>query len=69
VILELRAGTAAAKAAEEGEAGLRVGDRVLTVDGVALNGRILTEVRPLRCALLSSPLSLPTPSLSLSPHR
>ena len=52
VILELRPGTAAARAAEEGaDAGLRVGDRVLSVDGVALNGRVLTEVRrALSCA-------------------
>ena len=43
VILELRPDTAAARAAEAG-GGLMVGDRVLSVDGVPLRGRILTEV-------------------------
>jgi hypothetical protein len=43
VIIEIRPDTAAARAAAEG-GGLQVGDRVLSVDGVALRGRVLTEV-------------------------
>jgi len=43
IILDIRPETAAARAADSGT-GLLVGDRILSVDGVALNGRILTEV-------------------------
>ena len=43
IILEIRPETAASRALEAGT-GLRVGDRILSVDGAALNGRILTEV-------------------------
>ena len=44
VILELREGTAASRAAGEGVSGLRPGDRVLAVDGESLEGRSLTDV-------------------------
>ena len=41
--VEIRPDTAAFRASEAGS-GLLVGDRILCVDGMALNGRILTEV-------------------------
>ena len=44
MILDIRPGTAAARALESGSPGLMVGDRVLSVDGIPLHGRILTEV-------------------------
>ena len=45
VILEIRPGTAAARAFEADEAtALQVGDRVLSVDGLSLHGRCLTDV-------------------------
>ena len=43
VILDFRPGTAAERASESGT-GFVVGDRVLSVDGIVLNGRVLTEV-------------------------
>ena len=43
VILEIRPETAASRAIDAG-VGLQVGDRVLSVDGVSLRGRILTQV-------------------------
>jgi len=44
IILEIRPDTAAARALAAGGAHLQVGDRVLSVDGTALRGRVLTEV-------------------------
>jgi hypothetical protein len=43
IILDIRPDTAAFRAAESG-ASFIVGDRVLSVDGIRLNGRVLTEV-------------------------
>ena len=44
VILDIRPDTAASRAADGEDGGLRVGDRVVSVDGIALTGRVLTSV-------------------------
>ena len=43
IIIELRPDTAAARAAEAGT-GLQIGDRIVSVDGITLNDKVLTAV-------------------------